>query len=273
MTVTLDTSIRPIKPIKSIKPIWPAPAHVIAGVSTRSGGCSQAPYQSMNLAHHVGDKVDDVTNNRAQLAFAENTSAQQWQWLEQTHSTAIIEVNQVQNQALQADAAFTSQHNTVCTVMTADCLPILLCDAQGTRVAAIHAGWRGLANGVISNSINAFCNQLPIIKSQAIYAWLGPAIGPDHFEVGVDVREAFVNDTATGQLNAAAFEAQANNKYKADIYQLATIALNACGVHSIYGGGFCTVCESERFYSYRREAQTGRMASYIYLDTNQNSAD
>ena len=255
-----------------IKPIWPAPAHVIAGVSTRSGGSSQAPYHSLNLAKHVGDNIDDVANNRAYLALSENSSPQQWQWLEQTHSTIIIEVDKVQNQALHADAAFTSQHNTVCTVMTADCLPILLCDAQGSRVAAIHAGWRGLANGIVSNSINAFCNQLPAIKSQAIYAWLGPAIGPDHFEVGVDVKDAFVNDTMTGQLNAAAFEAQANNKYKADIYQLATIALNACGVHHIYGGGFCTVSESERFYSYRREAQTGRMASYIYLDMNQNGA-
>jgi len=267
MTVTPDTAIKPIKPI------WPAPAHVIAGVSTRSGGCSQAPFNSLNLAQHVGDKADDIISNRTQLALSENSSPQQWQWLEQSHSTTIIEVDKVQSQALPADAAFTRQQNTVCTVMTADCLPILLCDAQGTRVAAIHAGWRGLANGIISNSINAFCNQIPTIKSQAIYAWLGPAIGPDHFEVGADVREAFVNDTDTGQLNAAAFEAQANNKYKADIYQLASIALNSCGVHSIYGGGFCTVSESERFYSYRREAQTGRMASYIYLDTNQNSAD
>jgi polyphenol oxidase len=257
----------------TIKPIWPAPAHVIAGVSTRSGGCSQAPYQSMNLAQHVGDNADDIAKNRTQLAHAENTSPQQWQWLEQTHSTTIIEINEVQNQPLHADAAFTRQQNTVCTVMTADCLPILLCDAQGSRVAAIHAGWRGLANGIVSNSINAFCNQLPAIKSQEIIAWLGPAIGPDHFEVGAEVKEAFVNDSAIGQLNAAAFEAQANNKYKADIYQLATIALNACGVHHIYGGGFCTVCESERFYSYRRKAQTGRMASYIFIDTNQNSAD
>ena len=270
MTVTLDASIKLMKPIK---PIWPAPAHIIAGVTTRSGGCSQAPFNSLNLAQHVGDKADDITNNREQLALFENNSPQQWQWLEQTHSTTITEVNQVQSQPLYADAAFTSQRNTVCTVMTADCLPILLCDAQGTRVAAIHAGWRGLANGIISNSIKAFCHQLPAIKSQQVYAWLGPAIGPDHFEVGAEVKDAFVNDTATGQLNAAAFEPQANNKYKADIYQLATIALNACGVHHIYGGGFCTVCESERFYSYRREAQTGRMATYIYIDTHQNNAD
>ena len=254
-------------PAKIIKPIWPAAPQVVAGVSCRMGGYSQAPFGQLNLAQHVGDDIDHVIKNRMHLAST-NQSAK-WQWLEQTHSTTIAELDNIQNEPLAADASFTKKTNLVCTVMTADCLPILLCDAQGTRVAAIHAGWRGLANGIIANSVNAFCSSLPIIKSQQIYAWLGPAIGPDHFEVGQDVKDAFIN---TNPSCSAAFKTKANNQYWADIYQLATIALHASGVHHIYGGGFCTVCDKERFYSYRREGQTGRMASYIYLDMNQNGA-
>ena len=262
-----------IPPADIIRPIWPAPPQVIAGVSTRIGGYSQAPFDQFNLAQHVNDNANHVANNRTRLAQCENTAEQQWQWLEQTHSTDIVTLNSVQSNPLPADAALTSKPNIICTVLTADCLPILLCDVQGTRVAAIHAGWRGLANGIISNSINAFCNSLPAIKSQQIYAWLGPAIGPDYFEVGSEVKEAFIHaNTASIELYEQAFTKKTNNKYWADIYQLATIALNTCGVHHIYGGGFCTARESERFYSYRREAQTGRMASYIYLDMNQNSA-
>ena len=261
------------RPANIIKPIWPAPPQVMAGVSTRLGGYSQAPFDQLNLAQHVSDNSNHVANNRKHLAECVNTTEQQWQWLEQTHSTDIVILDNVQPQPLAADAALTSKANIVCAVLTADCLPILLCDAQGTRVAAIHAGWRGLANGIISNSINAFCNSSPAIKSQQIYAWLGPAIGPNHFEVGPDVKEAFIHaNTAPSELYEQAFIKKPHNKYWADIYQLATIALNACGVHHIYGGGFCTVEASDRFYSYRREAKTGRMASYIYLDMIQNSA-
>lgn len=261
-----------IPPADIIRPIWPAPPQVIAGVSTRIGGYSQAPFDELNLAQHVSDNTNHVTNNRKHLAHCENIAEQQWQWLEQTHSTDIVALDSVQPMPLAADAALTSKPNIVCTVLTADCLPILLCDAQGTRVATIHAGWRGLANGIISNSISAFCNSLPTIQSQQIYAWLGPAIGPNHFEVGQDVRDAFVKGETGSAVFEAAFETKPNNKYLADIYQLATVALNACGVHHIYGGGFCTASDTERFYSYRREGQTGRMASYIYLDMNQNSA-
>lgn len=271
-----------------IKPLWNLPAHVIAGVTTRgrddSIGHSEAPFDRFNLAQHVGDQPSQVEHNRQLLANAElsvwgdlpvaldiNKNHPQWQWLNQTHSTDIAILESVCSAPLSADAAISSQKNTVCTVLTADCLPILLCDADGTRVAAVHAGWRGLANGIVAKSIAAFCqpNNQQTISSNKIYAWLGPAIGPNHFEVGDDVRRAFVNgDTqpkTQAEQYAAAFRDKGQEKFLADIYQLATIALSAAGVHHIYGGGFCTVSEEQRFFSYRRDGICGRIASFIYL--------
>lgn len=274
-----------------IKPLWNLPTHVIAGVTTRgrddNSGHSETPFERFNLAQHVGDQPTLVEQNRQLLANAElaewnesqvaletnqNLQARpRWQWLNQTHSTDIAIIESVCSSPLSADAAISSQKNTACTVLTADCLPILMCDADGTRVAAVHAGWRGLANGIVAKSIAAFCqpNNQQEISRNKIYAWLGPAIGPDHFEVGDDVRSAFITGDiqpkAQAEQYAAAFRNKGCNKYLADIYQLATIALSAAGVHHIYGGGFCTVSEEQRFFSYRRDGICGRMASFIYL--------
>lgn len=271
-----------------IRPLWPVAEHIIAGTSTRQHGISTAPFDSLNLALHVEDNPQTVAHNRAQLAASAglDPSNSHWQWLNQTHSTDVAVFNHAQSMAIDADASLSSTVNQVCAVLTADCLPVLLADAAGTRVAAIHAGWRGLANGIITNAVRAFCQPAPDGKPMAakqIHAWLGPAIGPDHFEVGEDVVSAFNAHRELGAhselgghsdlnthsaLNAgydAAFVRQDNGRYLADIYQLATIALIASGVHAIYGGGFCTVCETERFFSYRRDGITGRMASFIAI--------
>lgn len=273
-----------------IRPIWPAPAHIIAGVTTRTNGVSEPPFDTFNLATHVGDQIDTVERNRKHLAsqiankYRSHASTvppvtPQWQWLNQTHSTDVIRIESVMSQELAADAAVTSYSGIVCAVLTADCLPILLCDASGSHVAAIHAGWRGLAGGIVNNTVKALVESIHTDTkevSPTIYAWLGPAIGPDHFEVGEDVRAVFLSPKNTirfaqdkqhnyAELCDQAFQPKDNNKYLADIYQLATIALNASGINHIYGGGFCTVCEDSRFFSYRRNNITGRMASFITI--------
>lgn len=277
-----------------IRPIWPAPAHIIAGVTTRNDGFSDAPFDSFNLAEHVGDNIEAVAKNRMLLATAisgeqnNHPGPQQWQWLEQTHSTHAVHIESVQAQAIAADASITSNHGVVCTVLTADCLPILLCDATGSHIAAIHAGWRGLAGGIVKNTVRALFESINAnsINNSAedtknnpqptIYAWLGPAIGPDHFEVGEDVKAAFLlamdsmvlsssKNQSPAEAYQQAFHSTGKNKYLADIYQLASIALNAAGVNHIYGGGFCTACEEKRFFSYRRNNVSGRMASFIFI--------
>lgn len=255
-----------------IEPIWPAPNHIIAGVTTRIGGNSKAPFSAWNLAEHVGDNNSHVAENRALLnrnvqALARGQNIHSY-WLDQVHGTEAVEIDGSQPPTPQADAAVTSLPNIICCVLTADCLPILLCDKQGKRVAAIHAGWRGLAQGVIENTVEQFCGQRQSAKE--LIAWLGPAIGPDHFEVGAEVKEQFTqpnhsrsssnslssNDSKDDtDLYETAFTASPNRgepeRYLADLYQLATIKLNRAGVHGIYGGGFCTICEQDRFFSYR----------------------
>lgn len=281
-----------------IRPIWPAPAHIIAGVTTRNGGFSEAPFDSFNLAEHVGDNSEAVAKNRillaTQITGEQNSQPgpQQWQWLEQTHTTHAVHIESVHAQAIAADASITSNHGVVCTVLTADCLPILLCDATGSHIAAIHAGWRGLAGGIVKNTVKALlesinansinnsasnsANKTKNNPPASIYAWLGPAIGPDHFEVGEDVKTAFLSTMDSMVLSPSktqspaeayqqAFHSTGKNKYLADIYQLASIALNAAGVSHIYGGGFCTACEEKRFFSYRRNNVSGRMASFIFI--------
>lgn len=232
---------------------WPAPSHVRTLISTRKGGISKPPYDSMNLGLHVGDNEQDVLENRRslnQLLPAEPC------WLNQTHSTRVIAANKQNNN--EADACFTTQNYTVCVVMTADCLPILLTNHSGSIVAAVHAGWRGLCDGIIDNTVQAL-QTLP----ENIIAWLGPAIGPDAFEVGSEVYQIFCNQPAH---SGAAFTAISGNKYLANIYHLAKERLRYLGVQQIYGGHFCTVLDREHFFSYRRDHRTGRMASCIWLD-------
>lgn len=244
---------------------WPAAAHIIAGVSDRRDGSSSAPFDSQNLALHVDDQPDAVLRNRQHLDAlvceeAQPSAALQWQWLNQIHGVAVVEAQSATIDAvLDADASFSVEDNTVCTVMTADCLPILLTDEEGTAVAAIHAGWRSLCFGLIENTVQAMLEKA---KGKTIMAWMGPAIGAEQFEVGEDVKQAF-GQQLCGEASMSAFVPQGNGKYMADIYQLARLRLQACDVTAIYGGDFCTVSEASRFYSYRRDGQTGRMASFI----------
>lgn len=236
---------------------WPKPANIVAGFTTRSGGASAAPYDSFNMAQHVGDAVVLVAQNRMQLD-QQLPGSKQWQWLEQVHGTAVVEASRCED-VLVADASYSAQVGKVCVVMTADCLPILLCDKQGQQLAAIHAGWRSLCYGIIENAIARFSGH-----SSDILAWLGPAIGPAAFEVGEDVRRAFAAENG-GDLAMQAFVAgDCAGKYWCDLYQLATMRLNLAGVTAVYGGGFCTFADVEQFYSYRRDGVTGRMASFIY---------
>lgn len=238
-----------------ILPDWPAPANVCAAQSTRTGGVSRAPWHSLNLGSHVGDDVASVRTNRERLAACLNLPSEPV-WLEQVHGIRVLTLP-AENDNLTADAVVSRTPGRVCAVMTADCLPVLFCDQAGTVVAAAHAGWRGLAAGVLEATL-----QEMQVDPDTVLAWLGPAIGPRAFEVGGEVREAFM---AHSGLAEEAFAPQ-GDKWLADIYHLARLRLAAAGVHHIYGGEHCTVSEPERFFSYRRDGQTGRMASLVWLD-------
>ncbi|MCG9058982.1 peptidoglycan editing factor PgeF [Laribacter hongkongensis] len=234
---------------------WPAPAHVRTLVTTRDGGVSLAPYASLNLGQHVGDDPAAVAENRARLRAC--LPAEPF-WLNQVHGIGVQEAcADAPDVPPDADAGFTRQPGVVCAVMTADCLPVLLTDRSGSVVAAAHAGWRGLCNGIIEATIVRMA-----VPANDILAWLGPAIGPDAFEVGPEVRTAFMAHDPTA---ASAFAAIPDGKYLADIYLLARQRLNACGVTEVHGGDACTVTERERYFSYRRDGRTGRMASLIWL--------
>jgi YfiH family protein len=235
-----------------LTPQWPAAARVKSCVTSRMGGVSQAPYASFNLGDHVGDDPRSVAKNRERLV---SLLGCQPAWLQQVHGTAVVEADTTQ--VLAADASCTSQRGVACAVLTADCLPVLFCDRAGTRVGAAHAGWRGLANGVLEATLEQL--DLP---AENVLVWLGPAIGAQAFEVGGEVREAFVSQHAEAR---EAFVPSSNaGKFIADIYQLARIRLAARGITAVYGGGLCTYTD-QRFYSYRRAAQTGRFASLIWL--------
>lgn len=233
---------------------WPAPAAVRTLLTTRQGGVSQPPYDSFNLGTHVGDQPEAVAANREQLRLL---LPDEPAWLNQVHGTNVVDAAEIGETLLDADASFSRQSGKVCVVMTADCLPVLLCDDAGSVVAAAHAGWRGLCDGVLEAAVSATA-----VAPATLMAWLGPAIGPDAFEVGAEVRAAFI---ACDPAAAAAFTDIGEGKYLADIYQLARQRLAAAGVSRVYGGDYCTVIERERFFSYRRDGVTGRMASLIWL--------
>jgi len=246
-------------------PDWPGlPGHIGVLSTLRNGGVSLAPYDDgsgtggFNLATHVGDRMDDVMHNRSLLAqFLPAAPV----WLSQVHGTLALDVG-VPHDDLTADACFTSRSNVICAVQTADCLPVLLCDGQNNVVAAAHAGWRGLLHGVLENTL------AKMVKSGAqldrIQVWLGPAIGPSQFEVGAEVRKQFVeiNPDASAAFKVSLVRPE---RYDADLYQLARLRLQRAGVVRIEGGNFCTVSEPEKFYSYRRNGVTGRMASLIWI--------
>ncbi|MBI5937278.1 MAG: peptidoglycan editing factor PgeF [Betaproteobacteria bacterium] len=243
-----------------LKPDWPAPERVRGFMTTRHGGVSQPPYDSLNPASHVGDDLLDVAENRAILR--RHLPAEPL-WLNQVHGDRVAEAG-LDAEGSEADACVARAPGRVCAVLTADCLPVLFCDAAGTVVAAAHAGWRGLAGGVLERTVEAMR-----VPPETIMAWLGAAIGPDSFEVGPEVREAFIaHDPLAGTAFRPALPGtldEVPHKWLCDIYALARIRLARIGVSQVYGGGLCTLRDAGRFYSYRREQKTGRMASLIWL--------
>lgn len=237
-----------------IKPNWPAPPGVQAFTTTRLKGFSQAPYDHFNLAHHVGEAEAVVRQNREQLR-QELSLPSEPVWLNQTHSAIAISLDDP-GDSVTADAAYTRESGKVCAVLTADCLPLLVTHQKGHTAAAIHAGWRGLLAGVIDQTLLALKE-----NPSELLVWLGPAIGPQAFEVGPEVREAYLKRHPD---YARAFKPH-KDRWLANIYDLAKICLNHLNVHAIYGGTDCTY-QNPQFYSYRRDqGQTGRMASLIWL--------
>ena len=245
-------------PMDLIRPDWPAPPQVKAVSTTRSGGYSRPPYAGLNLAEHVGDKPAHVARNRFRLHHQLGLPGQP-AWLRQVHGTRVVDATRA-NPETEADGTVALRTGAVCAVLTADCMPVLLCDRQGRRVAALHVGWRGLLAGVIETGISAL--QVP---GEQLMAWLGPGIGAGAFEVGEEVRDAFL---ARDVRAAPAFRPSPGGRWLADMYRLARLRLLGQGVKDVYGGGLCTYSDAERFYSYRRDGTTGRMASLIWISGN-----
>jgi YfiH family protein len=243
--------------IPIIVPDWPVPTNVRAAVTTRAGGVSTGPYATLNLGAHVGDDADAVAENRRRVRTALQLPAEPT-WLNQVHGTAVVEARSSSERPATADASIAHAPGAVCSVLTADCLPVILCDEKGTRVAAAHAGWRGLVSGILAETIAALGNE-----SQTLVAWLGPAIEQSAFEVGEEVREQFVSRDSA---NARAFVRNERDRWQADLYELARLELGRLGVTNVYGGGFSCYADAERFFSYRRDGKTGRMATLIWLE-------
>ncbi len=245
---------------------WDAPKTIRTLITTRAGGYSQPPYNSFNLAMHVGDEPQSVQKNRdilRQVLPAEPV------WLNQIHSNRLVDAGQTTT-PVDADGSFTKDKNTVSLVMTADCLPALICNRQGNAVAAVHAGWRGLLEGIVEQGVKQIL-AVSQCQPQDIMVWLGPAIGADYFEVGEDVRQLFLqresgSDPIDLCFSPLMIAESGENKYLADIYQLARLRLSAIGVDNVSGGHYCTYSEADKFYSYRRDAVTGRMASMIWIE-------
>jgi len=234
---------------------WPVPGRVRAGTTTRSGGDSQPPFDSFNLAQHVGDDPDAVKRNRAALLRNLRLPAAP-QWLEQTHSNRVIYLPQDTDR--RADAAVTTRAGVVLAILTADCVPVLLCDRGATCIAAVHAGWRGLVSGILENTLEVLDH-----APANLVAWLGPHISAAAYEVGDDVREACLAHLPDA---AAAFSPNPRGRWQCSLDKLIHRSLQRAGVQRIDSAGHCTFSEPDRFYSYRREARTGRMATLIWMD-------
>ncbi|OGI67110.1 MAG: hypothetical protein A2W18_03095 [Candidatus Muproteobacteria bacterium RBG_16_60_9] len=239
-----------------LHPDWPAPSSVRAVTTVRHGGQSQGKYASFNLGAHVGDDPAHVAENRARLRAAAALPADPV-WLTQVHGIDVVDVATVKSD-IQADGAYANLPGRVCAVLTADCLPIFLCNRQGSEVALLHGGWRGLASGIVEAGLRVFRS-----SADELIAWFGPAIGARAYEVGDDVRDVFVQHDAQA---ASAFTASKPGKWQMDIYGLARQRLVAQGVGAIYGGEYCTATQADLFFSYRRNGVTGRMASLIWLE-------
>jgi YfiH family protein len=239
-----------------IEPDWPAPPHVRVLSTLRGGGVSEGSYASLNLAGHVGDRAEAVAANRLLLREAARLPAEPL-WLEQVHGTTVTAHEGAVVSPPRADAAVVFEPGCVCAVMTADCLPVVFTDRAGTRIGVAHAGWRGLVGGVLEATIVAL-----EVPTADLHAWLGPAIGPAAFEVGPEVREAYLAKIGG---SASCFTSNDRGRYLADIYGLARLVLDAAGVESVHGGGWCTHGDPQRFFSFRRDGVTGRMATLAWL--------
>jgi len=239
-----------------ITPDWPAPLNVQALFTTRSGGISSDQYASFNLGDHVGDKPQIVNQNRAKLL---KTLPNEPKWLNQVHGSTSIWVDNNTN-LLKGDAALSNTRNIVCAILTADCLPVFLCDEAGTVVGIVHAGWRGLAAGVIEQTVAEMRK-----KCSHIMAYLGPAIGPDYFEIGEEVRHSFIKQDKMSTSAFAPYNGVNSRKWLADIFLLARQRLAAAGITKIYSNEECTYSNSDKFFSHRRDGNTGRMAGLIWL--------
>lgn len=251
-----------------IIPDWPLPENICAFVTTREGGVSSDVYTSFNLATHVGDEEAKVAKNRCILARQleqQYSHAPSLQWLNQRHTADCVVLDaSVTSKPIEADACYTRESNTACTVLTADCLPILICADNGAEVAAVHAGWRGLANGIVQNTVSRF-----VSSPEQLSCYIGPAISKSCFQVGADVFEEF-QATMGGQIGRGALlsafekDPEENGKYRADLILLARLVLTRLGIGRVYSGGFCSYGD-KRFYSYRREGVTGRFATGIWI--------
>lgn len=235
---------------------WPVPPTVRAGTTLRRGGVSKGPYASLNLGAHVGDDPTAVAENRRRLKSACYFPADP-QWLDQVHGSTVIELPH-DDQRPRADAAFTERAGVVCAVLTADCLPVVFARLNGSAVGVAHAGWRGLCGGVLE------ALALALGRPSDLVAWLGPAISRTAFEVGPEVRQAFIDHDAAAD---TCFARNAAGRWQADLYALARQRLHAIGLTEVYGGGRCTYTEEEHFFSYRRDGQCGRMATFIWRET------
>lgn len=237
--------------IRKIIPNWPAPSNVVAFTTCRQGGVSRGDFDSLNFGLSTGDDEANVIENRRRLRAHLPSDPY---WLQQVHGTDVVAVNSQEHP--KADASYTHEANQVCLIQTADCLPILICDTAGQQVAAIHAGWRSLAAGIISNTLE--CLQTP----SECMAWLGPAISQQAFEVGPEVREQFIAANATF---AKAFVTGEGDRWHADLCAIAKECLQQAGVAQVYQSDCCTHQDAESFFSYRRDQRTGRMVSVIYF--------
>jgi YfiH family protein len=238
-------------------PDWPAPAGIRAAFTTRAGGVSPPPFDTLNLGLRAGGGAEQVQRNRARLVNALNLP-QPPSWLHQVHGAMAVCAEAVETDTTAADAVWTARHDLPCAVLVADCLPVLFCDDAGERVAAAHAGWRGLAGSVLEATVAALGR-----PGSRLMAWLGPAIGPEAFEVGGEVRDAFLHQDAGAGI---CFRPSPRGRWLADLPQLARRRLAAVGVERVYGGGWCTYSDPQRFFSYRRDGTTGRMAALVWRE-------
>jgi polyphenol oxidase len=245
--------------LQIITPDWPASPVVRAAFTMRTGWVSAAPYDSLNLGDRIGDSSDAVAENRRRVRERLGLTAEPV-WLEQVHGVEVVDLDAEPAAAMPpvADASMTRSAGRVCAIRVADCMPVLFASRAGSGIGAAHAGWRGLAGGVLEATVR----RLRTPPSQLI-AWMGPAIGPDHFEVGDDVRAAFMAADANA---ASAFVANARGRWQCDLYAIARRRLAAIGVSGVYGGGWSTFADRARFFSYRRDGQCGRMAALIWIE-------